>query len=63
MKKMDERCIQEKGLIRVSSRQLSMLWLETSDCCGVADIIDIKQPDNFTDELSWSVFDRPSDNT
>lgn len=48
-----------EGVIRVSVRQLSMLCLETSDACGVGDIIDILQPESFTDELEYFV----SDNT
>lgn len=53
---MDEAIIYEKGAVRMTARQLSMLWLETCDKCGVADIIDIQQPDNFTDEISYSVY-------
>ena len=57
---MDERIIHENGVIRVSARQLSMLWLETTDRCSVVDIIDIVQPENFIDELEYSVFECPS---
>ena len=56
MGKPDEEVIHETGVVRLSCRQLSMLWLELTDTCAVDALIDIQQPDNFTDEVSWSIF-------
>ena len=56
---MDERVIFEKGVVRMTLRQLCDLWMEAEETCsGATDLIDINQPDNFTGEVSFSIFEQ-----
>lgn len=54
---MENGIIYEKGVVRMTARQLSTLWLEVSDRCGVDDIIDIRQPDTFTEQADLSIYE------
>ena len=56
---MEERVIFEEGVVRLSMRQLTELWMKAEEKCGANDIIDIKQPCGFfNEEVSFSIFDR-----
>ena len=56
MEQSDEEVIREPGVVRMTSRQLSELWLAVTEKCAVDDIVDIHQPDKFTGEVSWQIY-------
>ena len=58
---MDERVIHENGVVRMTMRQLTNLWMDASEKCGAGDLIDITQPESFTEPVSFSIFDRVGD--
>lgn len=58
---MDDFVIFENGVIRLTVRQLTDLWLDVTDRCDCSYLIDVKQPDSFTDILDWSVFSNSGD--
>lgn len=55
---MDGNIIHENGVVRMTARQLSNLWMEVTDHCGAMDQIDIRQPDSFTEDVTFSVYAR-----
>ena len=56
---MDERVIFEKGVIRMTYRQLSGLLLDADDRCRWPTTLpDIHQPEDFTEPISFSVFEQ-----
>lgn len=58
---MDDFVIFENGVIRLTVRQLTDLWLDVTDRCDCLALIDVKQPDSFTHILDWSVFSNSGD--
>lgn len=52
----DEERIREVGVVRMTSRQISELWIAVTEKCAVDDIIDIHQPDKLTGDVSWAVY-------
>lgn len=60
---MDGNIIHEKGVVRMTARQLSNLWLDVTDRCGAMDLIDVHQPDSFTEDVGFSVYARETEGT
>ena len=52
---MDDEIIYERGVVRLTVRQLCNLWLDMDDRRPM-DIIDIQQPDGFTQDVEWALY-------
>lgn len=55
---MDEEIIYERGVIRMTERQLFELLLSVQDGAMPSDIIDIRQPDSFSEEVDWDIWEK-----
>ena len=53
-----EEIIYEKGVLRLSARQLRVLCRELAGRCGADDVIDVQRPENFTAAPAWSLYRR-----
>ena len=52
----DTEIIHEPGVVRMTSRQLSELWLTVTEKCAVDAVIDIRQPEALTGEVDWAIY-------